>query len=49
MTHEQLSFAEHIRALSQSYRVTLYNIKKIRFLLSEYAVQFLTQALVTND
>ncbi|KAK0154447.1 hypothetical protein N1851_003455 [Merluccius polli] len=48
MTDEQLSFKDHIASIARSCRFALYNIRKIRPHLNQYATQLLVQAMVTS-
>ncbi len=45
---DKLNFTDHITKTARSCRFALYNIKKIRPFLSEYATQILVQALVLS-
>ncbi len=45
---DQLTFKEHIAKTARSCRFALYNIRKIRPFLIEYAAQLLVQALVIS-
>ncbi|XP_073767046.1 uncharacterized protein isoform X2 [Danio rerio] len=45
---DQLNFSDHISRTARSCRFALYNIRKIRPFLSEYAAQLLVQALVLS-
>ncbi len=48
MIDDQLTFSDHIAKTAQSCRFALFNIRKIRPLLSEHASQLLAQALVLS-
>ncbi len=48
MIDDKLHFLDHIAKTAQSCRFALYNIRKIRPFLSEYASQLLVQALVLS-
>src|SRR4029434_6692113 len=43
---DQLTFTAHIASVSRSSRFVLYNIRKIRPYLTQYATQLLLQTLV---
>ncbi len=45
---DKLNFSDHIAKTARSCRFALYNIRKIRPFLSEYATQLLVQALVLS-
>src|SRR4029434_1154668 len=45
---DQLTFTAHIASVSWSCRFTLYNIRKIRPYLTQYATQLLVQTLVSS-
>jgi len=45
---DQLTFTAHIASVSQSCRFALYNIRKIRRYLAQYATQLLVQTLVSS-
>lgn len=45
---DQLSFSTHISTTARSCRCALYNTRKIRPFLSEYATQLLIQSLVIS-
>ena len=45
---DQLTFTAHIAAVSRSCRFALYNIRKIRPYLTQYATQLLVQTLVNS-
>src|SRR4029434_7678136 len=44
----QLTFTAHIASVSRSCRFALYNIRKIRPYLTQYATQLLGQTLVSS-
>ncbi len=48
MIDDQLTFLHHVAKTARSCRFALFNIKKIRPFLSEYASQLLVQALVLS-
>ncbi len=48
MIDDQLTFSDHIAKTARSCRFALFNIKKIRPFLLEYASQLLVQALVLS-
>ncbi len=48
MIDDQLTFSDHIAKTARSCRFALFNIKKIRPFLWEYAPQLLVQALVLS-
>ncbi len=48
MIDDQLTFSDHIAKTARSCRFALFNIKKIRPFLSEYASQLLVQVLVLS-
>ncbi len=48
MIDDQLTFSDHIAKTAWSCRFALFNIKKIKPFLSEYASQLLVQALVLS-
>ncbi|XP_038562053.1 uncharacterized protein LOC119893791, partial [Micropterus salmoides] len=48
MIDDQLSFSDHVAAVSRSCRFALYNIRKIRPYLIQYATQLLVQAMVIS-
>src|SRR4029434_3764525 len=45
---DQLTFTAHIASVSRSCRFALYNIRKIRPYLTQYATQLLVQTLVNS-
>ena len=45
---DQLTFTAHIASVSRSCRFALYNIRKIRPYLTQYATQLLVQTLVSS-
>ena len=45
---EQLTFTDHIASVSRSCRFALFNIRKIRPYLTQYATQLLVQTLVSS-
>ena len=45
---DQLTFTDHIASVSRSYRFALFNIRKIRPYLTQYATQLLVQTLVIS-
>ncbi|XP_027140117.1 uncharacterized protein LOC109140565 [Larimichthys crocea] len=45
---DRLSFSEHISSVARSCRYALYNTRRIRPYLTQYAAQFLIQATVTS-
>ena len=45
---DQLTFTDHIASVSRSCRFALYNIRKIRPYLTQYATQLLVQTLVSS-
>src|SRR4029434_11112149 len=45
---DQLTFTAHIASVSRSCRFVLYNIRKIRPYLTQYATQLLVQTLVSS-
>ena len=48
MIDDQLTFKAHVASVARSCRFVLYNIRKIRPLLSEHAARLLVQALPTR-
>ena len=45
---DQLTFTDHIAFVSRSCRFALFNIRKIRLYLTQYATQLLVQTLVIS-
>src|SRR4029434_8765560 len=45
---DQLTFTAHIASVSRSCRFALYNIRKIRRYLTQYATKLLVQTLVSS-
>src|SRR4029434_9503416 len=45
---DQLTFTDHIASVSRSCRFALFNIRKIRPYLTQYATQLLVQTLVNS-
>src|SRR4029434_7222911 len=45
---DQLTFTAHIASVSRSCRFALYNIRKLRPYLTQYATQLLAQTLVSS-
>ncbi|KAL2086981.1 hypothetical protein ACEWY4_018040 [Coilia grayii] len=45
---DRLSFSDHIASVARSCRYALYNIRKIRLYLTQYATQLLVQAMVIS-
>src|SRR4029434_4616308 len=45
---DQLTFTDHIASVSRSCRFALYNMRKIRPYLTQYATQLLVQTLVIS-
>ena len=45
---DQLTFTDHIASVSRSCRFALFNIRKIRPYLTQYATQLLVQTLVSS-
>ncbi|KAL2085093.1 hypothetical protein ACEWY4_018413 [Coilia grayii] len=48
MIDDRLSFSDHIASVARSCRYALYNIRKIRPYLTQYATQLLVQAMVIS-
>src|SRR4029434_6750015 len=46
--NDQLTFTDHIASVSRSCRFALFNIRKIRPYLTQYATQLLVQTLVNS-